>query len=196
MLAPLSEPDRLLARVAQTPQSAATKAAVLAQTGDGRTLARAEIDLPAGATTGQAAIVGPPELRNRITRLVLEGAPAAGSVALLDEGLRRHPVGLALEGDQAQADAPFLGSLYYVRRALAPFTELRVADLSTLLGRDMSMLVPRRRPLPRRAGPGCLDTLGGGTADCSSASPVRARRSRRRHRAGSVAAGAADRRQS
>jgi len=141
MLAPLSEPDRLLARIAQAPQSAATKAVVLAQTGDGRTLARAEIAIPAGAATGEAPIVGPPELRNRITRLVLEGAPSAGSVALLDEGLRRHPVGLALEGDQAQADAPFLGSLYYVRRALAPFAELRVADLSTLLGRDLSMLV-------------------------------------------------------
>ncbi|MEO8713457.1 MAG: BatA domain-containing protein, partial [Acetobacteraceae bacterium] len=141
LLAPLSEPDRLTARVAQVAQGAPTKAVVLAQTGDGRTLARAQIALPAGAAIGTAPILGPPELRNRLTRLVLEGAPSAGSVALLDEGLRRRPVGLVLAGDQAQEDAPFLGSLYYVRRALAPFAELRIADLTTLLARDVSVLV-------------------------------------------------------
>ncbi len=141
MLAPVSEPDRLVARVAQAPQVIAGRAIVLAQTGDGRTLARADIAIPAGATTGEAGIVGPPELRNRLTRLVLEGAPSAGSVALLDEGLRRHPVGLVLTGDQAQADAPFLGSLYYVRRALAPYAELREANLQTLLARDVSVLI-------------------------------------------------------
>lgn len=141
LLAPLSEPDRLLARVAQVPQNVATKAVVLAQTGDGRTLARTEIAIPAGAATASAPIVGPPELRNRLSRLVLEGAPSAGSVVLLDEGLRRHPVGLVVSGDQAQADAPFLGSLYYVRRALAPYAELRIGALPALLSRDVSVLV-------------------------------------------------------
>ncbi len=141
LLAPVSESDRLLARVAQVPQAAATKAVVLAQTGDGRTLARTEVTIPAGAATASAPISGPPELRNRLSRLVLEGAPSAGSVVLLDEGLRRHPVGLVVAGDQAQADAPFLGSLYYVRRALAPYAELRVGSLSTLLSRDISVLV-------------------------------------------------------
>ncbi len=133
--------DRLLARVVQPPQPTAARVAVLGQTGDGRTLARADIAIPAGAAAGEAEITSPPELRNRMARLVLEGAPSAGSVALLDEGLRRRPVGLVLAGDQGQADAPFVGQLYYVRRALAPFAELREADLATLLTRDVSVLV-------------------------------------------------------
>ena len=77
LLPPDSEADRLVARLAQAPQPVATQAVVLAQTGDGRTLARTTIALPAGATTGASGIVLPPELRNRLARLVLEG-PALG----------------------------------------------------------------------------------------------------------------------
>ena len=51
---------------------------MLAQSGDGRTLARATLDLPAGAREATAAMVLPPELRNRLGRLVLEGPPSAG----------------------------------------------------------------------------------------------------------------------
>ena len=65
---------------------------MLAQSGDGRTLARAIVDLPAGASEGTAAMVLPPELRNRLSRLVLEGPPSAASVVLLDERWRRRPV--------------------------------------------------------------------------------------------------------
>ncbi len=84
----------------------------------------------------------PPELRNRLSRLVLEGPPGAGSVVLLDERWRRRPVGI-LAGDLATADTPFAGALYYLRRALAPFTEVReAADLTTLLQREASVADP------------------------------------------------------
>ena len=64
-------------------------------------------------------IVLPPELRNRLARLVLEGPPSAGSTVLLDERWRRRPVGL-VAGDDATADTPFSGPLFFLRRALAP----------------------------------------------------------------------------
>jgi hypothetical protein len=150
MLPPRNEADRLVARLAQVPQPAAAQAVVLAQSGDGRTLARAAFDLPAGSPGGTAAIVLPPELRNRLSRLVLEGAPSAASVVLLDERWRRRPVGL-LAGDVATADTPFAGPLYYLQRALAPFTEIREASLNTLLQRDLSVLILADKPLP--AGP-------------------------------------------
>ncbi len=70
-------------------------------------------------------------MRNRLTRLVLDGPPSAGSVVLLDERWRRRPVGL-LSGDLATADTPFTGSVYFLRRALEPFTELRSGDATTL----------------------------------------------------------------
>ncbi len=183
LLSPESKPDRLVARVAQPPQAAATRAVVLAQTGEGRTLVRTEVTVPAGSALGQGDIVAPIEVRNRLARLVLEGAPSAGSVALLDEGLRRRPVGLVLSGDQAQADTPFIGSLFYVRRALAPYAELREADLTTLLSREISVLVmadnpptegPARQALTRwvEAGGLLVRFAGPRTAEAATADPA------------------------
>jgi hypothetical protein len=150
LLPPDSQADRLVARVAQAPQPAAGTAVVLAQTGDGRTLARSTVALPAGASSGAAVIALPPELRNQLERLVLEGPPSAGSVVLLDERWRRRPVGL-VAGDLVTADTPFLGALYFLHRALAPYTELREAPTATLLQRSLSVLILADRPLP--AGP-------------------------------------------
>ena len=150
LLPPQNDADGLVARIAQAPQPLAGHAAVLAQSGDGRTLARVSLELPAGATAGTATIALPPELRNRLNRLVLEGPPSAASVVLLDERWRRRPVGL-VAGDVTTADTPFAGPLYYLRRALTPFTEVREADLATLLQRELSVLILADRPLP--AGP-------------------------------------------
>ena len=150
LLPPDSDADRLVARVAQAPQPVPSTAVILAQSGDGRTLARTTIPLPAGATTGSSGIVLPPEIRNQLSRLVLQGPPSAGSVILLDERWRRRPVGL-VAGEQATADTPFVGSLYFLHRALAPYTELREGSIDKLLKRDLSVLVLADDPLP--AGP-------------------------------------------
>jgi Domain of unknown function (DUF4159)/Aerotolerance regulator N-terminal len=150
LLPPDNQADRLVARLAQAPQPLPTQAVVLAQTGDGRTLARTTIDLPAGATTGASGILLPPELRNQLARLVVEGPPSAGSTVLLDERWRRRPVGL-VAGNDANANIPFSGPLFFLRRALAPYTELREAPIATLLQRDLSVLVLADDPLP--AGP-------------------------------------------
>jgi hypothetical protein len=150
LLPPSSQADRLVARVAQAPQPAAGNAVVLAQTGDGRTLARTAVALPAGATIGAAEIALPPEVRNQLARLVLEGPPSAGAVVLLDERWRRRPVGL-VAGDLVSADTPFLGSLYFLQRALAPYSELRQGTTASLLQGPLSVLILADRPLP--AGP-------------------------------------------
>jgi hypothetical protein len=150
LLPPRSEADRLIARVAQVPLPGQTRAFVLAQSGDGRTLARAVIDLPAGTATGEAPILLPPELRNRLNRLVLEGPPSAASVVLLDERWRRRPVGL-LAGDETTAETPFAGPLYYLNRALEPYAELHTGDLASLARRETSVLILADRPLPSGA---------------------------------------------
>ena len=150
LLPPTSEADRLVLHLAQVPRATATDADVLAQSGDGRTLARAHMVVPAGNSLASGTIPLPPELRNRLTRLVLDGPPGAGSVVLLDERWRRRPVGL-LSGDLSTADTPFTGSIYFLKRALEPFTELREGDAATLLKRDISVLVLADRPLPAGA---------------------------------------------
>ncbi len=140
LLAPRSGADRLVARIAQVPRDRPAEAAVLAQSGDGRTLARATASFAAQAGEAEAAIILPPELRNRLGRLVLEGQSSAGAVLLLDERWRRRPVGL-LAGDTAGAITPLTGPLFYLRRALEPTAELRQGELSQLLTRELSVLI-------------------------------------------------------
>ncbi len=148
LLQPRAEADRLIARVAIMPQPIPADLAVLAQSGDGRTLARATGHAAAGDTQVEMPVVLPPELRNRLTRLVLEGPASAGASLLLDEGIRRRPVGLVTA--EAGADTPLVGALYYLEKALGPFTELRRGDLHTLLQREIAVIVLADRPV----GPG------------------------------------------
>jgi hypothetical protein len=159
---PKAETDGLALHVSQLAQPTATPLTISGQSGDGRTLARLPITVAAGATTADAALILPPELRNQLARLVLDGpaadgSPTAGSVVLLDERWRRRPVGL-VAGDAAAADTPLTGQLYYIRQALAPFTELRTGDLASLLSRDISVLVLADRPV---TDPTERDTLSG-----------------------------------
>jgi Domain of unknown function (DUF4159)/Aerotolerance regulator N-terminal len=147
LLPPTTTADRLLVHLARVPRPTPSEGVILAQSGDGRTLARTSITVPPGEAAASGAITLPPELRNRLNRLVLEGPPGAGAVVLLDERWRRRPVGL-LSGDLASAETPFAGPLYFLRRALEPYTELRTGDVSTLLKRDLSVVVLADRPLP------------------------------------------------
>ncbi len=147
MLTPDSEADRLIARIAQVPSPMPRDVGVLAQAGDGRTLGRATATIPAGDAEVRIPVPLPPELRNRLTRLVIEGPSNAGSVALLDERWRRRPVGL-IAGEETATDAPFTGAFYYLKRALGPFAELREGSLEMLLKRDISVLVLVDKPLP------------------------------------------------
>lgn len=144
MLPPRAESDRLIARVAQVPRPTPTEGAVLARSGDGRTLARVPFRIPAGAAGAEAAIPLPAELRNQLERLEIEHETGAGAVALLDERWRRRPVGLLAPNagsDGAGSDTPLLGELFYLRRALGPTTELREGTLPELLGRELSVLI-------------------------------------------------------
>jgi hypothetical protein len=138
--APASEPGRIVARVATLAAPAEQEITVLARTADGRTLARASATLAPGAASAEVPIALPPELRNRLATLVVEGSTNAAAVALLDERWRRRPVGL-IAGSAETADQPLLGELYYLDRALAPFTELRRGTVRELLARDIAVIV-------------------------------------------------------
>ena len=143
---PETEADRMVVRVLRASGEVAENTAVLARGGDGRTLARAPVHFAAGETAASATLTLPVELRNRINQLVMDGPPSAGSVAMLDERWRRRPVGL-LTSDLTSADAPLTGALFYPRRALAPFAELRDGDLATLLRGEISVLLLADRVL-------------------------------------------------
>jgi hypothetical protein len=109
-------------------------------TDQGDVLAREQVNFAAGARTGEGAIELPAELRNRLSRIEIEGEASAAAVMLLDERWRRRPVGLvsgaALEGRQ-----PLLSDIYYLERALAPFTDVRQGTVAQLLQRELAVLV-------------------------------------------------------
>ena len=80
-------------------------------------------------------------MRTGLQRLRL----SLGATLLLDEGLRRRPVGLVTA--ESGSDTPLVGSLYYLDKALEPFTELRHGDLHTLLQREIAVIVLADRPV-------------------------------------------------
>ncbi len=147
LLSVRAAPGGLVARVRVPASRVGRQMQVLAETGDGTLIGPTAVSIAPGAREGEANVALPQELRNQLSALRLAGLPGAGSVALLDESARRRPVGMMGGGG---ADAPLLGSLYYVERALAPTAELRHGTIGALLARPLSMLVLADRPL---AGP-------------------------------------------
>jgi hypothetical protein len=153
---PRAEAERLVVALAQTPLAVPVEVPVLARTGDGRALARALVPIPAGATSGEAALDLPIEIRNQVVRLELEEGGGAGAVVLLDERFRRRPVGL-LAGTEVGADAPLIGDLYYLDRALGPYAELRRGGVAQLLARRIAVLVLADREVADAAERDALD---------------------------------------
>jgi hypothetical protein len=106
---------------------------------DGRLIARQPATIEWGAKGAEPRLAMPSELRNRMTRIEIEGDQSAGSVLLIDERWRRRPVGI-VAAPNAKGQ-PLLGENYYLERALGPFTELRRGSATDLLKRELAVLV-------------------------------------------------------
>jgi hypothetical protein len=85
----------------------------------------------AGETRAVASFDLPLELRNQVTRIEIDGERSAGAVHLLDSRSQWHRVGLFASGSLEQAQ-PLLAPLYYIERALAPFTEIAKSDVANM----------------------------------------------------------------
>ncbi len=112
---------------------------VRASGADGRLLARQEVTIAPGATSAEARLAMPNELRNQTTRIEVEGGQSAGAVLLVDERWRRRPVGIAAPPNAE--GQPLLSENYYLGRALAPFTEIRRGHAVDLLKRRLAVLI-------------------------------------------------------
>src|SRR5918994_1800675 len=109
-------------------------------------LADMRFSFEANATETSVAFDLPTEIRNAIARIEILGEGSAGAVHLLDERGKRRRVGLVFGGTSDQAQ-PLLSPLYYIERALAPYSEIRtgrggVADsVNQLIDEQVSILV-------------------------------------------------------
>jgi hypothetical protein len=97
--------------------------------GQERDLARETLGFEAGRAS--VLVVLPSELRNRVSRAVLDGAPSAGKVALAGDQFKRRKVALVAEAAAGEG-LQLLAPLHYLRQALAPSADLlegAVADV-------------------------------------------------------------------
>jgi hypothetical protein len=106
---------------------------------EGRVIVRQPMTIGAGDLRGETRIELPLELRNRLTRIEIENENTAGAVVLLDERWRRRPVGI-VTGAARRADQPLLDEVFYLDRALDPFTEVRTGAVAELLSRELAMM--------------------------------------------------------
>ncbi|MGE4011285.1 MAG: DUF4159 domain-containing protein [Alphaproteobacteria bacterium] len=114
---------------------------------NGRVLVRRQVEFPAGQSSVEASFALPSEIRNAIARLDIERHASAAATLLLDERLRRRPVGLAAVATQSGTQ-PLLSDTYYLERALAPFSEVRRGPVAELLQRPLSVIfLPDSAPL-------------------------------------------------
>ncbi len=93
----------------------------------GVVLARRKIMFENGVSETEFAFDEPVELRNQIARLELDDINNAGAVQLLDESNQRRLVGL-ISGEKHDQSQPLLSPLYYISKALEPFSDLRRSD--------------------------------------------------------------------
>ncbi|WP_303980283.1 DUF4159 domain-containing protein [Dongia mobilis] len=112
---------------------------------EGRTISLATVRFAANQNATEAKIELPLELRGRVGAVALQ-QPAdaesghAGGVVLLDDAAGSKPIGVITYNTTA-ARQPLLGELYYVERALQPFNELRVGNVSTLAKQPLAVMI-------------------------------------------------------
>ncbi len=125
--------DRLRSGVEET-------VSIRARAADGRILAQEPATFGLQDTETSVTISLPIELRNEITRLDVEGEGSAASVALLDDRFTRRPVGLVADTSYAESQV-LLDALYYLERALSPFSEVRRGPVEGFYDGSTSMIV-------------------------------------------------------
>ncbi|MGV6849630.1 MAG: DUF4159 domain-containing protein [Marinibacterium sp.] len=108
--------------------------------GTQRVLATATARFEAGATTAQAALSLPAELRARITRFDLQGQASAGATALSDDSLRRREVAL-IAGREDREGLQLLSPLHYLNQALQPTADILHGALLDILPANPDVIV-------------------------------------------------------
>ena len=125
------------------PFGAARQGNILALSSRGEALSEAQFQLAPGETRKLLDIELPLELRNQVSRVAVVSERSAGAVHLLDAGTKWSRVAI-FSGTERDRDQPLLGPLYYVRKAMAPFSEVVEHQTSNLADGVERML--KRRP--------------------------------------------------
>lgn len=104
-------------------EGGAEKGIVLAWSARGDRLGETSFAFEAGETETEATFTLPLELRNTVARLEISGEQSAGGIYLLDARSQRQRIGL-ISGEAREQSQPLLSPLYYIEKALAPYSDL------------------------------------------------------------------------
>jgi Domain of unknown function (DUF4159)/Aerotolerance regulator N-terminal len=117
-----NEAGALAVRLTRSDPFAPAKGMVRALDAQGREVGRAPLDFGETLLT-EARFDLPVEVRNDISRVVIDGERSAGATWLVDERSRRRRVAIA-SGASADVAQPLLAPNYYLKRALEPFADV------------------------------------------------------------------------
>jgi hypothetical protein len=113
----------------------------------GQRLGETSFALSPSEPSATVALELPLELRNQVARVEIAGERSAGAVSLLDARSQWHRVAL-ISGENREQAQPLLAPLYYIEKALAPFSELvkpkgsnLVAGIHDALAQNATVLV-------------------------------------------------------
>jgi hypothetical protein len=95
--------------------------------------------------SGDAIFSLPPAIQNSIAKFTLDGTPTAGGTVFTDSGTRIILAGL--DTGSENADSPFLGTLYFLRRALPTATQVITGSLGSLLAAKPGVIFLADTPL-------------------------------------------------
>ena len=148
LLPPERDSGGIVPRVLRADGTGARDGSVRALDNEGNVLGETRFALGEGEVLAPVPFDLPLELRNRISRLEIAGEASAGAVILADESWRRRNAGI-VSGARAEEAQPLLSDVYYVRRALGPYVELREtanernaeAAIEELLSSPLSVLI-------------------------------------------------------
>ena len=110
---------------------------------------------------GNATVNLPPPLTNQASALTLDGPASAAGTYLLDAS--SHAVLVGLAAGAGNAEAPYLGTLYYLRRALPASARIFSGALATLINVKAGLIILADVPLdPNQQRLARLYVTGGG----------------------------------
>jgi hypothetical protein len=130
--------DEGLAAVVRRPANGGGDGVIAAETAEGRALGAAAFKFPPGGVEARAIIALPPEIAARALRVRIVGETSAGATRLLPSGSGRPLVGLIDPGAQSQ---PLLSELFYVERAIQPFSTPRRGGAKALIDQGAQALI-------------------------------------------------------
>lgn len=146
LYARIGDGGALTARIVR-PEGGAHRGSVAALSSRGERLGKAAFLFAPAATTTKVTFDLPLEIRNQVARLEIGGEKSAGAVHLLDRRSQWRRVGV-VSGESQEFAQPLLSPLYYVERALSPYSEIastKDSNISSavqeLLARNLSVLI-------------------------------------------------------